>query len=128
MNNQVCHNSIVTKSSSVLSGRLKDFAHVCRKITSCPFILDAIAHSHIDFAGKPLAATNTCRPLCTFTDTEQGIIDNEIATFLEKGIIKPSTDERGKFISPIFRRKKDGSNSVIFNLSKLMIKLKIKNK
>ena len=60
-----------------------------RKITSDPFILDAIAHCHIDFAGNPLAATNTCRPLCIFTDTEQGIIDNEIATFLEKGIIKP---------------------------------------
>ena len=91
-----------------------------KTITSDPFILDAIAHCHIEFDWEPGVCTSVSRPSYSFTESEQSIIDNEVEKFLLKGIIRLSSHEDGQVISPIFTRpKKDGSHRVIFNLKKL---------
>jgi len=62
----------------------------------------------------------TSRPQCSFSESEQIVIDDELDKFLQKGIIKFSVPEDGQVISPIFTRpKKDGSHRVIFNLKRL---------
>ena len=48
---------------------------------------------------------------------EQHVIDTEIDKILAKGVITPSSNEEGEYISPIFTRaKKHGSFRVILNL------------
>ena len=90
------------------------------KITSDPFILDAVTHCHIEFNFVPEPHFSATRPHSSFTEIEQAIIDNEIEKFLQKGIIRRSSFEDGQVISPIFTRpKKDGSHRVIFNLKRL---------
>ena len=90
------------------------------KITSDPFILDAVTHCHIDFDFEPEPLFSATRPHSSFTEVEQTIIDDEIEKFLQKGIIRLSLFEDGQVISPIFTRpKKDGSHRVTFNLKRL---------
>ena len=48
---------------------------------------------------------------------EQHVIDTKIDKLLSKGVLTPSSHEKGEYISPIFTRAKtDGSFRVIFNL------------
>ena len=90
------------------------------KITSDPFILDAVTHCQIEFNFVPEPHFSATRPHSSFTEIEQAIIDNEIEKLLQKGIIRRSSFEDGQVISPIFTRpKKDGSHRVIFNLKRL---------
>ena len=90
------------------------------KITSDPFILDAVTHCHIEFDFEPEPLFSATRPHSSFTEVEQTIIDDEIEKFLQKGIIRLSSFDDGQVISPIFTRpKKDGSHRVIFNLNRL---------
>ena len=103
-----------------MAGQLQNYIANWQRITSDPVILDVVAHCHIEFEDEPLLSSNIARPQCTFSTSEQIIIDNEIEKFLEKGIIEPSIYETCQVISPIFTRvKKDGSHRVIFNLKKL---------
>ena len=103
-----------------MASQLQNYIANWQRITSEPFILDVVAHCHIDFEDEPLLRSNISRPQCTFSTSEQIIIDNEIQKFLEKGIIEPSIYETCQVISPIFTRvKKDGSHRVIFNLKKM---------
>ena len=91
-----------------------------KRLTSDPFILDAISHCHSDFDTEPIQDASNVNPQCKFTDAQQTILDTEMAKFLNKRIIKPSEHESGEFISPIFTTpKKDGSHRVIFNLKAL---------
>ena len=90
------------------------------KITSDPFILDAVTHCHIKFDFEPEPLFSATRPHSSFTEVEQTIIHDEIEKFLQKGIIRLSSFEDGQVISPIFTRpKKDGYHRVIFNLKRL---------
>ena len=67
-----------------------------------------------------MSSGSSPRPQCTFSETEQTIIDIEIEIFLQNGIIQFSVNEPGQITSPIFTRlKKDGFHRVIFNLRKL---------
>ena len=103
-----------------MAGQLQNYIANWQRITSDPVILDVVAHCHIEFEDEPLLSSNIARPQCTFSTSEQIIVDNEIEKFLEKGIIEPSIYETCRVISPIFTRvKKDGSHRVIFNLKKL---------
>ena len=112
--------SIIANQTPFKAGGLQYFLHEWKKITSDPFILDAVTHCHIEFDWVPEALSGASRPYHSFTEAEQTIIDNKIEKFLLKGIIRLSLYEVGQVISPIFvRPKKDGSHRVIFNLKKL---------
>ena len=79
---QVCNN--------LASSQMQNYIVNWKRITSDPFILDVVAHCHIDFEDEPLLRSNIARLQCTFSTSEQIIIDNEIEKVLEKGIIEPS--------------------------------------
>ena len=114
--------SIIANQTLFKAGGLQHFLHEWKKITSDPFILDAVTHCHIEFDWVPEACafSGATRPYHSFTETEQTIIDNGVEKFLLKGMIRLSLYEDGQVISPIFiRPKKDGSHRVIFNLKRL---------
>ena len=82
--------------------------------------MNAVSNCHIEFDHEPDQRINTTRPLSSFSLVEQQIIDNEIAKFLAKGIIRSTVFEPRDIVSPIFvTPKKDGSHRGIFNLKKL---------
>jgi len=58
------------------------------KITSDPFILDAVTHCHLEFDFEPEPRFSATRPHSSFTEVEQTIIDDEIEKFLQEGIIR----------------------------------------
>ena len=76
--------------------------------------------------GQPIEFTRTPyqrvvpREKKIFDLDEQHVIDIEIDKLLVKGVITPSSHEKGEYVSPIFTRaKKDGSFRVILNLKRL---------
>ena len=90
---EVCENRISTLIEFQLpfmAGQLQNYIANWQRITSDPFILDVVVHYHIDFEDEPLLRSNIARPQCTFSTSEQIIIDNESGKFLEKGIIESS--------------------------------------
>ena len=57
---------------------------------------------------------------CNFDATEVVIIDKQIETFLQTGVIETTTHCEGEYISNIsIRPKKDGSYRLILNLKNL---------
>ena len=102
------------------AGSTQRCVHEWVKITSDSFILNAVSNCHIVFHHEPNQQINTTRPHSSLSLVEQQIIDNKIAKFLAKGIIRSTVSEPGDIVSPIFvTLKKDGSHRVIFNLKKL---------
>jgi len=69
------------------------------KITSDPFILDAVTHCHIDYDFEPEPLFSATRPHSSFTEVEQTIIDYEIEKFLQKGIIRLSSFDDGEVVT-----------------------------
>ena len=59
-------------------------------ITSDSFILNAVSNCHIEFDHEPDQQICTTRPSSSFSLAEQQIIDNEVAKFIAKGIIRPT--------------------------------------
>ena len=90
--------SIIANQTPFKAGGLQHF-HEWKKITSDPFILDAVAHSHIEFDWEPEALSGATRPHSSFTEAEQAIFDNEAEKCLLKGIIRLSLYEDGQVIS-----------------------------
>ena len=88
--------SLIQNQATFQGGRLSQFLGVWKRLTSDPFILDAISHCHIDFDTEPLQDPTNVNTQCKFTDAQQTIIDTEIAKFLNKRIIKPSEHESGE--------------------------------
>lgn len=101
-----------------MAGRLKNYVDKWHTITSDQWILDAIKGVTIDFIEKP---TQLFVPTqYKFNPLEIKIIDEQIACFLERGIIEKATHSNGEYISNIFiRPKKDGSYRLILNLQQL---------
>ena len=101
-----------------MAGRLKNYVHKWYTITSDQWILDALRGVTIEFIVKPtqLFVPNQYK----FNPLEIKIIDEQIACFLERGIIEKATHSNGEYISNIFiRPKKDGSYRLILNLQQL---------
>ncbi len=112
--------SVIDNQPPFRAGGLKDCVHAWTEITSDPFVLDTVAHCHLEFDSLPESGISSSRPYFTFNESEQKVIDGEIDKFLQKGIIKPSFSESGEVLSPIFViPKKDGSSRMIFNLKGL---------
>ncbi len=108
--------NLISSQPPFTAGGIKDYVREWTKITTDPFVLDAVTHCHIEFDNEPDAQNNSTRPHDSFSSMEQQVIDNEIQKFLKKGIIRPTMPTSGDIISPT---KKDGSHRVIFNLKKL---------
>ena len=91
-----------------MAGRLKNYVHKRHTITSNQRILDAIRGVTIDFI---IESTQRFVPnQYKFNPLEIKIIDEQIACFLERGVIERATHSHGEYISNIFiRPKKDGS-------------------
>ena len=111
---------LISKQPPFQAGGIREFVHEWTTITNDPFILDAVSHCHIEFEQVPDPVINSTRPHNSFSRAEAQVIDNEIQSFLSKGIIKPSDQSPGDIVSPIFvTPKKDGSHRMIFNLKRL---------
>ena len=83
----------------------------------CHF-LDMVRGCEIKFTSTPTQAC-LARSL-KFNQKESELIDEQIDSFLEKGVIELCEHERGEFVSNIFLRlKKDGPHRVILNLRAL---------
>ena len=94
--------TIIANQTPFKAGGLQVSLHMWEKITDDPFILDAVTHCHIEFDFEPEPLFSATRPHSSFTEVEQTIIDDEIEKFLQKGIIRLSSFEVGRVISPIF--------------------------
>ena len=106
--------------STKIAGRLKHFTAEWEKLTSDKAILDSAAHFHIEYIDNAHPTQHQISHQITFSDTEQCIIDAEITTLLEKGVIIPCESEQGEYISTVsVRPKKDGNYRMILNLKQL---------
>ena len=90
--------TIITNQTPFKAGGLQDSLHMWEKITSDPFIFDAVTHCHIEFDSEPEPLFSATRPHSSFTEVEQTVIDEEIEKFLQKGITRLSSFEDGQVI------------------------------
>ena len=84
--------------------------------TSDPTILEFVKGVRIEFTPVFSPEQDSVRS-SVFNHVQQAIVAKEIETFPNKGVIKPSCQEPGEFISPIFLwPKPDGTYRMILNL------------
>lgn len=101
-----------------VAGRLKYFLSEWKLITTDPKILDMVQHCHLEFIELPSQHYNL--PPIRFNAKEAKIIDDEIKTLLNKGVIEEAQPSQHQVISSIFlRKKKNGSYRMILNLKRL---------
>ena len=74
------------------------------KITSDSHNLQCIFSGPLEFLSEPLCLPQAATRESKFSPEQQLTIDNEIKTFLSKGVIEPSVSEPNEVISPIFVR------------------------
>lgn len=114
-------NSEVSATQNVcikVAGRLKYFLSEWKLITTDPKILDMVQHCHLEFIELPSQHYNL--PPIRFNAKEAKIIDDEIKTLLNKGVIEEAQPSQHQVISSIFlRKKKNGSYRMILNLKRL---------
>lgn len=101
-----------------VAGRLKNFFSNWKIITSDQRILEAIRGVTIDFYECPTQQFVPSQ--YKFNSSEVKIIDEQLESFLSRGIIEKAVHTKGEYISNIFiRPKKDGSYRLILNLKQL---------
>ena len=101
-----------------MAGRLKYFLSEWQLITTDPIILDMVHHCLLEFIQLP--SWHYKLPPITFNTREAKIIDDEIQTLLNKGVIEEAQPSKHQVISSIFlRKKKSGSHRMILNLKRL---------
>lgn len=109
------------KAHCFKAGGLGEYYYQWQALTSDPEILQMILGQPIEFTRTPYQRVVPKEKKILDLD-KQHVIDTEIAELLAKGVITPSSHEKGEYISPIFTRaKKDGSFRVILNLKRLNI-------
>lgn len=69
---------IIGNETPFRAGGLRHFLHEWKKITSDPFILDAVTHCRLECDWVPEALSGSTRPYHSFTEAEQTNIDNEV--------------------------------------------------
>ena len=100
------------------AGNLTNFLSKWKSITTDTEIIDVVTGTTIEFESIPVQRRQPATK--NFSDTEVLVIENEITTLLEKGVIVRAEREPGDYLSPIFLRdKKDGSHRLILNLKGL---------
>ena len=83
------------------AGGFQHSLHEWEKITSDPFILDAVTHFNLEFGWIPEALSGATRPYHSVTETEKTVIDKEVLNFLLKGIARLYLYEDVLVIFPI---------------------------
>ncbi|XP_044179907.1 uncharacterized protein LOC114968520 [Acropora millepora] len=87
------------------------------RLTSDPHILQTIAGETIEFSSYPIQVSYPPNSICK---DHVALVEADIYSLKEKGVIVPCYHEFGEFISPIFSvPKKDGRVRLIHNLKKL---------
>ena len=104
-----------------MPGQLRFFVNEWAKITSDHYILQCVSTCPLEFYTEPFCLPRAVTRESKFSPEQQLTIDNEIKSFLAKGVAEPSVSEPNEVISPIFvRPKKDPKQfRVIFNLKAL---------
>jgi Reverse transcriptase (RNA-dependent DNA polymerase) len=125
-NSQRASGSVYSVFSTVISspyppigGRLSQFAHAWRSISSDPFILNIIAKGvSLDFLSLPSQSTRPTN--CKMSSEMERACDAEIFELCVKRAILPIPESSGKFFSSIFLvPKKTGGYRPIINLKNL---------
>ena len=94
LRNYIDHNSSV--NVPYVAGRLKQFVSVWQTVTSDYSILRSIKGVRIEFVDYP---KQTMIPReCNFDASEAVIIDKQIETFLQTGVIETTTHCEGEYI------------------------------
>ena len=89
-------------------------------MTSDKVILDMVKGCHITFTHNHFPLRLRPPQSIKFTDWESSLMDQEIYTLLQKGVIEEAYHSHGEFLSNVFLRpKKDGSFRMIVNLKNL---------
>ena len=107
-----------TKVQSFRGGQLSLFRHKWEKLTTDANILQTISGDCIKFISNP--PTQVSYPSNSIPRDHASLVDREIKSLLDKGVIVLCNHEPGEFISPIFTvPKKDGNIRLILNLKRL---------
>lgn len=88
----------VISTTRFKAGRLKDFAHNWKKLTSDAFMLDTVQHCHIEFKQGSSCDQHNVR-VQRFNSIEENIIDAEILRLCEKGVLEETIHCKEEFIS-----------------------------
>ena len=89
-------------------------------MTSDKIILDMVKGCHITFTHNQFPLQLRPPQSIKFTDWESSLMDQEIYTLLQKGVIEEAYHSHGEFLSNVFLRlKKDGSFRMILNIKNL---------
>ena len=89
-------------------------------MTSDKVILDMVKGCHITFTHDQFPLQLRPPQSIKFTDCESSLMDQEIHTLLQKGVIEETYHSFGEFVSNVFLRpKKDGQFRMILNLRNL---------
>ena len=110
------------KMMNFRAGSLKEYLSKWEKVTSDREILKTVVGLPVDIGVLP-----TIKPKylsSRFSKQETVLIENEISSLLNKGVIQKSNHEIGEFISPIFLTpKSDGNFRLILNLKTLNLEI-----
>ena len=93
-----------TKAKSFKGSQLCLHLNAWQGVTSDKNILDIIEGDTIEFIDERPIRHTAINPI--FSKRERKLINKKINDFLQKGIIKETTYEEVKFISPIFIKHK----------------------
>ena len=105
------------KVQSFRAGQVSLFYEKWMQLTSDPHILQTIAGETIEFSSYPIQLSYPPNSICK---DHVALVEAEIYSLKEKGVIVPCYHEFGEFISPIFSvPKKDGRVRLIHNFKKL---------
>ena len=102
---------------------MSSFCHKWERLTSDASILQIISGDCIEFISDP--PSQVSHPPNSIPRNHMSLVDKEIASLLDKGVIVSCDHEPGEFISPIFTvPKKDGNVRLILNLKRLNLFIK----
>ncbi|XP_068742111.1 uncharacterized protein [Montipora capricornis] len=108
----------ISPESHAYAGNLLHNLDVWRKITSDPWVLEAVSGYHLEFDSLPVQSVLPRPP--PFSEREKQLIDEEITRFLTKGAIRKVSSCPYEFISNIFLvPKKTGDLRPVINLKPL---------
>ena len=111
-------NYFTQRTTCFKAGQLTRRLSEWRKINSDSEVVNTVCGEKIEFNSSPLQ-NRQCKEN-RFSESENGVIAQEIRKLLDKGVIAESSYEKGEYISPIFLRLKPvGSHRLILNLKSL---------
>ena len=96
--NDVVHNTLA-KQTSFQAGRLRAFLAQWEGLTSDPVILQYVTGVKIEFKCDNIPQQSSHRP-SRFNAKERAIVQSEIDKLITKGVIVPSSPEKGDFLAP----------------------------